>query len=98
MERAELLLAAGRMPPAGAAQIAEARAGGRWDAAYEPQRTASVPPDFVVALEADPRAAAAFRALVRSERYPLILPLLKARDPQARALLVARTVVRLTLD
>jgi uncharacterized protein YdeI (YjbR/CyaY-like superfamily) len=91
--KAEALMAAGRMRPAGLAEVAAAKADGRWDAAYEPQRTATVPPDLEAALAGD--AAAAFERLGRSERYAVILPLLKARTPEARAKLVARAVARL---
>jgi uncharacterized protein YdeI (YjbR/CyaY-like superfamily) len=83
--KAEALLAAGRMRPAGLAQIAAARADGRWDTAYEPQRTATAPPDLAAALAASDAARAAFERLTRTERYTLMLPLLKARTPQARA-------------
>ena len=40
VEKVEALLAADRMRPAGLAEVAAAKADGRWDAAYEPQRTA----------------------------------------------------------
>ncbi len=68
---------------------------GRWDSAYERQSTAEAPPDLVAALAADPRASAVFEALGRSERYAVILPLLKARTPEARAKTLARAVQRL---
>jgi uncharacterized protein YdeI (YjbR/CyaY-like superfamily) len=93
--KAEALLAAGRMRPAGLAEIDAAKADGRWDAAYESQRTAKPPPDLAAALADNARARAAFERLGRSDRYSLILPLLKARSPQRRAKLLARTVERL---
>jgi uncharacterized protein YdeI (YjbR/CyaY-like superfamily) len=68
----EALTAAGRMRPAGLAEVAAARADGRWDAAYERQSTAEAPPDLVAALAADSRPSAAFEALGRSERYAVI--------------------------
>ena len=95
VERAEALIEAGRMRPGGLAEIAAAKADGRWDAAYESQRTAEVPPDLEAALAADNRARAAFEALGRSERYAVILPVLKARTDAARANAVARAVERL---
>jgi uncharacterized protein YdeI (YjbR/CyaY-like superfamily) len=88
--KAEALTAAGRMRPAGAARIAEAKADGRWEAAYEPQRTAAVPPELTAALAADPAAGAAFAALPRSERYALMLPLLQARTAASRERIAAR--------
>src|SRR5688572_8711495 len=58
--KVEALTAAGRMRPPGLAEVAAAKADGRWDAAYESQRTAEVPPDLAAALAADARAGAAF--------------------------------------
>jgi uncharacterized protein YdeI (YjbR/CyaY-like superfamily) len=95
VERAEALMAAGRMRPAGLAEVAAAKADGRWEAAYESQRTAAVPPDLAAALHGDARANAAFERLGRSERYAVILPLLKARTPEARVRILARAVARL---
>ncbi|MFD0664164.1 YdeI/OmpD-associated family protein [Thermocatellispora tengchongensis] len=81
----EALTAAGRMRPAGLAEVAAARADGRWAAAYAAQRDAVVPPDLAEALAACPEAAARFDALDKTARYLLILPLLKARTPAGRA-------------
>jgi uncharacterized protein YdeI (YjbR/CyaY-like superfamily) len=93
--KVEALLAAGRMRPAGLAEVDAAKADGRWDAAYESQRTAEVPVELAAALARDPLAHAAFDRLGRSERYAVILPVLKALTPQARAQVVAREVARL---
>ena len=77
------------MRPAGLAEVEAAKADGRWDAAYESQRTAAVPPDLAAALAGNARANAAFERLGRSDRYTVILPLLKARTPQAREKILA---------
>lgn len=45
-ERAEELISAGRMRPAGLAEVERAKADGRWTAACEPQQTAEVPCDL----------------------------------------------------
>ncbi|MBS4101933.1 YdeI/OmpD-associated family protein [Tsukamurella paurometabola] len=95
VEKFETLAAAGRVRPAGYAQRDAARADGRWDAAYESQRTAETPPDPAAALAENPGAAAAFAAMSRSDRYAVILPLLKARTPQRRAELIVRAVADL---
>ncbi|MFB4305171.1 YdeI family protein [Actinomadura sp. GTD37] len=84
VERAEALIAAGRMRPSGMAEIDAARADGRWAAAYAAQRDAVIPPDLAAALAARPEAAARFAELGKTDRYLLILPLLKARTPAAR--------------
>lgn len=77
--KVEALMATGRMRPAGLAEVAAAKADGRWEAAYGSQRTAAVPPDLAAALAGNARANAAFGRFGRSDRYAVILPLLKAR-------------------
>ncbi|OFI36978.1 OmdA domain containing protein [Arthrobacter sp. SW1] len=93
--KAEALIAAGRMQPPGFAEIEAAKADGRWDAAYESQRTAEVPDDVASAIAANPAAAVVFEKLGRTARYSLILPLLKARTPEFRAKLLAGVVRKL---
>lgn len=95
VDRAEELIAAGRMRPPGLAEIARAKADGRWEAAYASQATAEVPPDLVAALAANAPARAAFESLGRTDRYQMVLPLLKARTPERRATLVERAVADL---
>ena len=93
--KAEELIAAERMQPAGLAEVAAAKVDGRWDMAYESQRTATIPPDLVAALATNAQANAGFERLGKSEQYAVILPLLKARTPQARTKLLARALARL---
>ena len=78
------LIAAGRMRPPGLAEIEAAKADGRWAAAYQSQRNATVPPDLAAALTASPRAARAFGALSKTQRYAVILKLITARTATAR--------------
>lgn len=67
-----VLIEAGRMQPAGLREVERARADGRWDAAYAPPSTATVPDDLQQALEANPEALAFFETLkvVRSRIVP----------------------------
>ncbi len=95
VEKVARLTAEGRMRPSGQAEVESAQADGRWDAAYERQSTATVPDDLAAALAADPVATAAFDALSRSERYLVMLPVLKAPTPAARARQVDRALVQL---
>ncbi|MFC7496272.1 MULTISPECIES: YdeI/OmpD-associated family protein [unclassified Nocardioides] len=85
VEKVAALEAAGRMRPAGRAQVEAARADGRWDAAYERQATADVPADLAAALDADPVAGAAFAALGRTDRYAVMLPVLRATTEKREA-------------
>jgi uncharacterized protein YdeI (YjbR/CyaY-like superfamily) len=95
VDKVEELMAAGRMRAPGLAEVAAAKADGRWAAAYESQRTATVPPDLQAALERSGRAKDAFDALSKTARYLLILPLLKARTPEGRAAQLAKVINRL---
>jgi uncharacterized protein YdeI (YjbR/CyaY-like superfamily) len=83
-EKAEALIEQGRMRPAGLAEVAGARADGRWEAAYESQRTATVPEDLASALSASPRAAACFSTLSSQNRYAILYRLQDARRPETR--------------
>jgi uncharacterized protein YdeI (YjbR/CyaY-like superfamily) len=95
VERAEALIDAGRMRAPGLAEVAAARADGRWAAAYPSQRDADVPSDLAAALERNERARARFGELDRSGRYAVILPLLKAPTPTTRSDRLRRAIVTL---
>ncbi|MEW2404251.1 YdeI/OmpD-associated family protein [Streptomyces sp. NPDC046862] len=95
VRRVEELTAAGRMRPGGLAEVSAARADGRWSAAYESQRDATVPEDLARALERNPRARQAFERLGRTDRYLVMLGLLKARTPELRATRLAAAVAGL---
>jgi uncharacterized protein YdeI (YjbR/CyaY-like superfamily) len=83
-EKAEALIEAGKMRPAGLAEIEAARADGRWEAAYEGQRTAEVPPDLQQALDASPAAAEFFASLDSANRYAIVYRLDDAKKPETR--------------
>ncbi|MGW7030043.1 YdeI/OmpD-associated family protein [Streptomyces xanthophaeus] len=84
VDKVAALTAAGRMREPGLAEVRRAQADGRWAAAYDSQKTATVPPDLAAALDADPAAGKAFEALDRTGRYQLVLPLLQALTPDTR--------------
>ena len=83
-QKAEALEAAGALRPAGAAEVAAAKADGRWEAAYEGQRTAAVPDDLQRELDANPTAAAAFANLDSANRYAITYRLAEAKKPETR--------------
>lgn len=91
----EDLTAAGRMRPGGLVQVEAAKADGRWDAAYTSQKEATVPPDLAAALAAEPAASAAFEALSRTDRYAVLLALMKARTPATRAARLDKAIATL---
>jgi uncharacterized protein YdeI (YjbR/CyaY-like superfamily) len=85
VEKVEALIAAGRMQAPGFAEVSTAKADGRWDSAYESQRNATVPPDFAAALDRNEPARRRFESLGKTERYAVILQVVKARRPADRA-------------
>ena len=85
VRKVEALRAAGRMRPSGIAEVEVAQADGRWDAAYESQKDATVPPDLADALAASPRAAQAFAALGKTDQYAVILDLVTTRSSATRS-------------
>jgi uncharacterized protein YdeI (YjbR/CyaY-like superfamily) len=83
--KATELIEQGRMKPAGLAQVEAARRDGRWDAAYAPQSTVTVPDDFGQAIDANPAASAFFKTLKSSERYSYLYRIHDAKRPETRA-------------
>jgi len=83
-EKAEGLIAAKRMRPAGLAEVEAAKADGRWEAAYEGQRTAEVPADLRRELDANPAAAEFFAGLDSANRYAIAYRLNEAKKPETR--------------
>jgi uncharacterized protein YdeI (YjbR/CyaY-like superfamily) len=94
-ERAERLIAAGRMTPRGAAQVDRARSDGRWDAAYASQASASPDDDLLAALGAVPPALAFFGTLNGANRYAVLYRVHQAKSPQKRAAKIAELVAKL---
>src|SRR3712207_2026096 len=68
----EALTVAGRMRPAGLAQVEVARADGRWERAYAGPATITVPDDLAAALSAEPAVREAFDALDGQNRYAVL--------------------------
>jgi uncharacterized protein YdeI (YjbR/CyaY-like superfamily) len=93
--KAEALIAAGAMRPAGLAEVERARADGRWDAAYEPQSTSAVPDDLAAELAARPPARAFFEGLDSRNRYAILHRLQDAKRPETRARRLAKFVAML---
>ena len=89
------LIAAGRMRERGHAEISRAQADGRWENAYPGAAALDVPADLQAALDAHPAAAAAFTALSRTARYPVLLQIVTATNDDVRAARILRQVARL---
>ena len=94
-ERVERLNAAGRMTPRGMAEVARARADGRWEAAYAPQSRAAPDPDLIAALDARPEARRFFDSLDAANRFAVLYRVQQAKTPERRAAKIAEMVARL---
>jgi len=84
-ERAERLIAEGRMRPAGLREVERAKADGRWARAYDPPSAATVPEDFLVELRKHKTAAAFFATLDKRNVYAVVYRLQTAKTPATRA-------------
>jgi uncharacterized protein YdeI (YjbR/CyaY-like superfamily) len=91
-ERAEALIKEGLMAPAGLEQVERARADGRWEAAYAPQKQMTVPDDFAAALAQHPEAGARFPLLSATNRYAILYRIQDAKRPETRARRIAQFI------
>jgi uncharacterized protein YdeI (YjbR/CyaY-like superfamily) len=91
-DKAERLIADGRMRAAGLAEVERARADGRWQAAYAGQKSITVPEDLQRELDARPDAKAFFAELSSQNRYAILYRLHDAKRPETRARRLAQFV------
>ncbi|HVX45447.1 MAG TPA: YdeI/OmpD-associated family protein [Mycobacteriales bacterium] len=91
-EKAERLIAEGRMQPPGHEQIAAAQADGRWEEAYRPPSRSTVPDDLAAAFELAPRAREFFATLDSRNRYAVLYRIEQAKRPETRARRIATFV------
>lgn len=91
-DKATRMIADGRMKASGMREVDLAKADGRWDAAYDSPRAASVPEDLRQALDASPSAAAAFAELDGQNRYAVLYRVQEAKRAETRARRIARFV------
>ena len=85
VDKVAALIEAGRMQPAGQAQIDAAKADGRWDKAYDGARTATMPADLQAALDANAKAGKFFATINASNRYAVLWRVQTAVKPETRA-------------
>jgi len=80
------LIEAGRMEPAGLEEVERAKADGRWAAAYDGPRTATVPEDLAAALAgASGEARAFFGELKSNNRYAILWRIQTTKTATTRA-------------
>jgi uncharacterized protein YdeI (YjbR/CyaY-like superfamily) len=94
-KRAEALIEAGRMRPAGFAEIERAKADGRWEIAYQSQSTITVPADLQQALDENEGAGTLFDALDSANRYAVLYRVHTAQKPETRARIIEKLVAML---
>jgi uncharacterized protein YdeI (YjbR/CyaY-like superfamily) len=94
-DKALVLIDAGKMQPAGMAEVERAKKDGRWEAAYDSQSRATVPPDLAEALAANPRAAKFFETLESRNRYAILFRVHTAKRKETRAARIEKLVAML---
>ena len=82
--KAEELVKAGKMKPAGIRQIELAQKDGRWKGTYPEETSPNMPADLQAELDAKPEAKAFFETLDRRNRYAFMNRLEAAKTPEAR--------------
>jgi uncharacterized protein YdeI (YjbR/CyaY-like superfamily) len=88
----ERLTAAGKMKPAGIAQVEAAKADGRWENAYAAGNKATIPEDFMAALNKNKKAKAFFETLNKQNLFAIYFRLQSAKKPETRAKRIATFV------
>jgi len=91
-EKAEALISAKRMRPAGFAAIERAKLDGRWDRAYTSASSSTIPDDLQQALDAHPKAKAFFATLNSRNRYAILFRIQKVKKAETRAKKIARFI------
>ena len=84
-DKALVLIDQGRMQPAGLREVERAKADGRWDAAYEGQRAATIPDDLQMALDKNKKAREFFATLDSRNRYAILYRVQDAKRAETRA-------------
>lgn len=83
-EKAKSMIASGRMRPAGLEAINAAKKNGRWRAAYDSPRSAKIPKDFQIALDASPHAKQFFAQLDGANRYAVLFRIQTVKKAETR--------------
>ena len=82
---AQRLIKSGKMQAAGLAEVERAKKDGRWDRAYDSQKTSSLPEDFSAALAKSSRAKSFFATIKSHNRYAILFRIQTAKKAETRA-------------
>ena len=74
-----------RMRPAGLAEVEQAKADGRWDAAYASPKNIQMTPEFAKALKQSPKAKKFYDTLKRVNSYAKLWRIHTSKTPKTRA-------------
>lgn len=94
-DKAEALIASGRMQSPGLRAIEAAKQSGQWDKAYESQSRATVPDDLQSELDRNPQAKAFFETLDSQNRYAILFRVHSAKKAETRAKRIQQFVAML---
>ena len=94
--KALALIESGQMKPAGLREVERAKSDGRWDAAYDGQRTGTVPSDLQDALDRNAKAKKFFATLDSANRYAILYRIHDAKRPETRARRIEQYVAMLS--
>jgi uncharacterized protein YdeI (YjbR/CyaY-like superfamily) len=95
-QRVERLEEAGRMHLRGRLQVDQAKADGRWAAAYAGQSEAAADADLDAVLDGEPAARELFDALDSANRFSILYRVQQAKTPEKRAAKIAEMVAMLS--
>jgi uncharacterized protein YdeI (YjbR/CyaY-like superfamily) len=92
VDKVAALFQEGRMQAPGLAQVAAAKADGRWAQAYDGARMSVVPADLIAALDAAPVAKVFFSTISAANRYAVLWRIQTAVKAETRARRIAQLV------
>ncbi len=84
IEHVARLVKEGRMKPAGIKEAEAAKADGRWEIAYDPQSSMTMPQDFIIELSKDSKASAFYESLNKANKYAVAWRIQTAKRPETR--------------
>lgn len=82
--KVEVLIASGKMQPAGLRAIEIAKANGQWDRAYAPTSIAEVPDDLAAALALNAKAKERYESLTKSGKTTILFSLQNVKKAETR--------------
>jgi uncharacterized protein YdeI (YjbR/CyaY-like superfamily) len=94
-QKATELIAQGKMKARGLEEVESAKRDGRWDKAYDSQRTMTVPDDLQKKLDENLRASEFFANLDSKNRYAILYRIHDAKKPETRARRIEKFVAML---